>query len=375
MGFTDGGVVATVKVVDHGPDDQKWNLVVTGDGFTLAELGDFASVVDGFVAFLQTAEANPLSASLTWNLVNVHRIDVVSDESGADSPNCDGTAVATYYDSEFCVGGIDRALFVDEFVAIDTANSEVPEWDAVLVIVNSTTYGGASTLSGDVAAASLYDPNRIGLHELGHAAFGLHDEYCDQRAGVYTGAEPLAPNVTAATTLATLKWADKVAPGTAIPTRSNPDQSGATCDTSASPVPTGTVGLFEGAMGYAVGAFRPTDQCRMISQYAGWCQICSGVVLDVLYVQTGASPCWVASSVYGNPHHPDVVTLRAWRDRHLQSGARGARLMRLLAASYLRIGPVLARTTRTRPRLTGLLRTRVFTPWARALRAREGALR
>ncbi len=371
MTTSDGSVVGTTKLVDNGPDEDKWNLVVTGDGFTAAELGAFEAVVDDFVTFLPTQ--SPFAGSLTWDKVNVHRIDVESSESGADSPDCDGSLVATYFDAEFCVGGTDRLLYVDESIVIDTANVEVPEWDALLVFVNSTVYGGGG---GQVAVASLYDPDWIALHEMGHAAFGLADEYCSG-GGSFVGSEPVEPNVTAAATLADLanvgKWADSIDPATPVPTASNPNCT--LCDTQASPVPVGTVGLFEGAKYVACGCYRPEYDCLMNNLYIPYCSICTGVVLDTLTWGSllDLTPCLVASAAYGDRLHPDVVTIRRWRDRHLRAGASAAALMRLLVAVYRHLSPPLARVARSRPRLARLLRTAVFAPWARALRRHEGS--
>jgi hypothetical protein len=380
MGTSDGTVLGPTKVVDHGPDQDKWNLVIAGDGFTSAELPAFEAVVDDFVAFLQGV--SPFNGALTWDWINVHRLDVESDESGADNPGCDGTLVDTYFDAEFCVNGIDRTVVVDENIVIDEATTHVPEWDALLVFVNSTATGG--TARGGVAVDSL-DPSNLHfstVHELGHAAFGLADEY-DYYAGCNSGetdqdvydlatlGEPPEPNVSASGT--SPKWASRIDPATPTPTTSNPDCT--QCDPlQTSPVPTDTIGAFEGARYYHCGCFRPEFTCRMRSSFDPFCAVCVSAILDsiVLSGVTG-SPCFVAGAVYGDPLHPDAVTLRAWRDEHLRAGARGRRAMRALVAAYGRIGPPLARATRSRPHAARLLRTRVFVPWAAALRRRGGA--
>jgi hypothetical protein len=77
MGTSDGTVIGPTKVVDHGPDEDKWNLVISGDGFTFAKLPDFEAVVDDFISYLQGVY--PFSGSLTWDSVNVYRLDVRSD--------------------------------------------------------------------------------------------------------------------------------------------------------------------------------------------------------------------------------------------------------------------------------------------------------
>lgn len=376
MGVNDGTVVGTTKVVDHGPDEDKWCLVISGDGFTSSEMGAFETAVDDFVVFLETR----LTGALNWEKVNVIRLDVESDESGGDNPSCDGTTVDTYFDAEFCVSGIDRTLVIDEAIMIDTANTEFPEWDALLVFVNSTTYGGAAR--GGVAAASL-DPtfsNEVALHELGHAAFDLADEYAywsgcssgettQDRYDFATFGEPVEENVTA--TLAPLKWDVYVDPATPIPTSSNPDCT--ECDPQASPVAAGTVGAFEGGRYFHCGCWRPEFDCRMRTLGVGFCSVCSARIGSVLTWGSllDVTPCFIAGAVYGDTHHRDVVALRDWRDRRLRPGARGRTAMRAIATVYGLVGPPLAAATRPRRRLARALRRWFFAPWARAVR-REG---
>lgn len=78
--------------------------------------------------------------------------------------------------------------------------------------------------------------------------------------------------------------------------------------------------------------------------------------------------CFVATAVYGDPEHADVVFLREWRDRHLSPGARGRAAMRLLVAAYARVGPRLAHVVDGLPRVTALLRRLVFMPAVAVLR-------
>jgi hypothetical protein len=151
MGTSDGTVLGVTKIVDHGPDADMWNLVITGDGFQSESMSFFAEVVDSFVSYLQTV--TPFTGALIWNAVNVYRLDVESNEFGADNPTCNGTLVDTYFDAEFCVDGIDRSLLVDESIVIDEATTFVPEWDGLLVFVNHYERGGAAR--GGVAAASM----------------------------------------------------------------------------------------------------------------------------------------------------------------------------------------------------------------------------
>lgn len=78
-----------------------------------------------------------------------------------------------------------------------------------------------------------------------------------------------------------------------------------------------------------------------------------------------SSGCFVATAVYGDAWHPDVVAIRRWRDdTRASGGARGA-AMGMFAAAYRVVGPVAARSVARRPRLRGWLASRVFPAVAR----------
>lgn len=129
----------------------------------------------------------------------------------------------------------------------------------------------------------------IAIHELGHSAFGLADEY-EYLAGcpsgevghdVYAGGEPLEPNVTANASAATIKWAAFLTPGVTMPTTTNPDCS--LCDPlPADPQPAGTVGAYMGARYFHCGLFRPTFTCKMRVESAPFCPVCQNEIRIVL---------------------------------------------------------------------------------------------
>jgi hypothetical protein len=78
-----------------------------------------------------------------------------------------------------------------------------------------------------------------------------------------------------------------------------------------------------------------------------------------------SSGCFVATAVYGDAWHPDVVAIRRWRDdTRASGGARGA-AMGMFAAAYGVVGPVAARSVKRRPRLRRWLASRVFPAVAR----------
>ena len=139
MTAADGSIGSMVKVVDHGPANARWNLVVLGDGYRAAELAKYHSDVDAFINDIRTT---PPYDEL-WCGVNVYRIDVTSTDSGADEPtDCGGpgTTPRTYYDATFCSdwGGtkLERLLTVDNARAQADAVARLPQTRQVLVIVN-----------------------------------------------------------------------------------------------------------------------------------------------------------------------------------------------------------------------------------------------
>src|SRR5690606_36148011 len=97
-----------------------------------------------------------------------------------------------------------------------------PECDQITVIVNAPERGGAG---GQVAwtSNSGADWREVAIHELGHSAFGLADEYDYGGPDTFDDDEPEEPNVTKVSNPANCKWSAFVTAGNAAPTRANPD--------------------------------------------------------------------------------------------------------------------------------------------------------
>ena len=281
MGASDGHIVGTTKVVDHGPDNVRWNLVIIGDGYQASQLTNYHTHVQSFITTLRnTPPFNDLFCG-----INIHRIDVVSTDSGADDPGCAGGAVVTantYFDATFCSlfsgSPLDRLLTVDAGLALSVASGQVPLRHQVLCIVNSTKYGGAG---GAVATCSV-DPqaNQIAIHEIGHSAFGLADEYGGNGVGTPPG-EPSQPNATRDTNRATNKWRSLIAATTPMPSRCDASCTASTCVPPAAPPAVGAVGTYEGAVYSDCNTYRPLPSCYM-RDYGPFCPVCSGVIRATL---------------------------------------------------------------------------------------------
>src|SRR5262245_42095265 len=147
MGTSDGRVVGTTKIVDNGPGNARWDLVIVGDGYREDELGKYHVDVDNFVA---TLRGTPPFDEL-FTAINVHRVDVISRDSGANDPvECGGTGATprTFFDATFCSVGpggarLERLLTVDTALVKSVVKTQVPLRNHALCIVNSSKYGGS----------------------------------------------------------------------------------------------------------------------------------------------------------------------------------------------------------------------------------------
>ena len=292
MTTSDGYVVGTHKIVDHGSNSQRFNIVIMGDGYRSSEQAKLATDVQGFVDLLRaTAPYTDL-----WCGINFFRIDVVSTDSGADDPGTcsdgstgSGATPRTYFDSTFCSDGSTRRLLsCNDDTAHDLAIAQVPEAHIILVIVNTTEYGGSS--DGRVAKLSTASSSaEIALHEMGHLAFGFADEYdcytcvsTETGRDHFSGGEPSEPNVTTNTNRATIKWKASLTSSTdALPTTSNADCTKS--DTQANPKGATYVGAYEGADYFHCGCFRPSFNCRMKALNNPFCLVCQKVIRDTLH--------------------------------------------------------------------------------------------
>ena len=235
----------------------------------------------------------------------MHRVDVISTDSGADDPGTcadgsigSGATARTYFDATFCSGGTRRLLTVDNWTALNVARTQVPQVHMTMVAVNSTIYGGSGGPVGTFSMAPGAD--EIALHEMGHTAFGLADEY-ETFQGCGSGEtghdvfpdteEPVEPNVTIQTDPARIKWrALLTQPSDGLPTTVNANCSD--CDLQPNPKSADYVGAYAGARYFHCGVFRPSFNCRMRTLNFPYCAVCQQVIRKTLtpYMPPPGSP-------------------------------------------------------------------------------------
>jgi hypothetical protein len=281
MTAEDGSVLGATQIFGSAPRSRAFNVVMLADGFTSDQQNDFDSACTNFVnIFLATPPFDELAP-----VINVFRVNVTSTDSGADDPaftGGTGATARTYFDSTFGTNGIRRLLTCNVSTALQVAAEQIPEFSTVLLVVNSPVYGGSGGVVGTYSLA--FGATEIAIHEMGHSAFHLADEYPYYAGGSESGHdhhpafEPFQLNVTINTDRATLKWNWAVAAATTVPTMSNSNCS--TPDSSPSTVPVGTTGLFEGADYYHCGAYRPEYDCKMRNLGVPFCRVCRQVICD-----------------------------------------------------------------------------------------------
>lgn len=233
-------------VMDNGDPANRIDIVCVGDGYTGAEIDLYAGQVDAAVAEFFLCE--PFATYKT--LFNVHRVDVVSNESGVDNDPTLGIERDTALDMAFFCSNIERLLCVNVTTAYSYAEN-APDIDQVLALANSTKYGGAGYSTSDLATFSAGNASslEVALHEMGHSLGDLADEYYYNDGSTYTGSEPRDRNVSTLDTAAMAadggKWALWLG-------ESDPDFNG-------------LVDTYEGAMYKDYGIYRPTNYSKMRS--------------------------------------------------------------------------------------------------------------
>ena len=202
------GSGSAVTILDNGPSSNRLDIVFLGDGYTAAQLGTYAGHVQTVLDHLLTTE--PFAGYRTF--FNVHRVDVVSNESGVDNDPTQGVSRDTALDMGFFCQGVDRLLCLDIGAALQYAQG-APQADYVVALANSTTYGGSAYPASHLAAVpgGNNQADETLAHESGHGIANLADEYDYDSPGPYIGPERIEANVSILSNLAMAqsgtKWA------------------------------------------------------------------------------------------------------------------------------------------------------------------------
>ena len=145
------------EIYKTGPDSNRIVLVFLGDGYLASQQDKYINDVKNMVD--QLFEKSPFLEYK--NFFNVYAIKVPSNvEGAATNPS---NLIDNYFGSSFGVGGIERLLVPqNSSKAYQVLSANFPNYDQILMIVNSSTYGGSG---GTIATMSTnVQSGEIGIH-------------------------------------------------------------------------------------------------------------------------------------------------------------------------------------------------------------------
>lgn len=282
---------AATPLVRNGDPANRLDLLIVGEGYTSAERskfdGDAANLANGFFAIAPLQEYR--------NYVNVSTLFVASPQSGADQPRYDPactesapvqtccsdqtaigtvpTMVNTAFDATFCSYNAQRALILDDAKVFAAAAAE-PDWDKIIVLVNSSVYGATGGVITVVSTSG--QQNNVAQHEHGHSFGLLADEYddpfpafppCSDVNAAFLDCEP---NVTDQTNRSSIKWRRWISPSQPIPSFAAP------------PVET-AAGLWQGARYLGTGMYRQGFSCLMRFLGTPFCDVAAEAMTARFY--------------------------------------------------------------------------------------------
>jgi len=320
--------VVTLPVVRGGAPANRVDIAVLAEGYTVAEKEKFSRnlqrLVDTFF------EQEPYKA--LRDHFNITGVFVPSAQSRCDEPGR-GLFRNTALGATFHSLGSSRYMLTEDNRSYRNLAGVIP-YDALLIMVNHTRYGGGGIYNSFCTFTSdnQWFPYLF-LHEFGHSFTGLADEYYTSSTAYNDfyppGLEPLEPNITALLDPDALKWKHLVATDMPLPTPWEKEEydgmdlayqkirremneeiarltrSGASEEKIQAAIAAedelsashsrkvesflrasrrhGQVGAFEGAGYCATGMYRPMVDCIMFSKGAKpYCRVCTAAIVQVI---------------------------------------------------------------------------------------------
>lgn len=301
-------------VVNNGASSNRVDMIFIGDGY---QAGEINSTYSGHVQntlghFFSSAPLGRYN-----KFFNVHRVNVASNQSGADRP-LDNYYVDTALDASYSFGGnVERCLYFDTnkanaAVAAALAGTGIDTNDGMLLgTVNDSKYGGCGGQWGVYAGANSA-ANEIALHEIGHSFANLADEYFYTNDH-YSGGEPSSWNVTANQNSG--KWNRWLG-------YNDPDSD------------IGPIGYYEGGMYNATGIWRPSDNSKMRALNRPFDAVGREKFISDIYLEVDPLDDWLdlgsgstmPSSLWVSTVDPGVINVE-WYVDGLSVGILGEQLL------------------------------------------------
>lgn len=291
-----GATFTTIR--NNGPSENRVDAVFLGDAYTQADLasGTYNNHINGYLDYQFSNSLNSDPFFRYRNYFNIHKIDVVSNESGADVPvenifRDTALGASYYYD-----GITERLLYINDYQANAVRDAAIAGsgWTAEMqyVIVNDTLYGGGGGAYAVYAGGNDF-AKEVALHEIGHSFSKLADEYGGFDAP-YIGGEPSEVNVT--TNPTGNKWSRWLG-------YDQPD--------------IGVIGAYEGGRYYNTGIYRPSDNSKMRSLYRPFDAVSREKIILDIYALVDPLDSWLDNTaplvnpnqLFVNPIDKGVINL------------------------------------------------------------------
>ncbi len=199
------------------------DIVILGDGYSVAEQGKFEKDLKRFVDIFLGHEPFKRHQSK----FNIYGVFHPSEESGIDEPGAN-IYKRNLLGTRFYSLGSERYILTEENKTMRDLAAHVL-YDAIYIMCNSPRYGGGgiynlySTFTSDNQFSGY-----VFLHEFGHSFAGLADEYYTSDVAYNEfypeGIEPAEPNLTRLMDPANLKWKHLQTPGVQLPTPWNKEE-------------------------------------------------------------------------------------------------------------------------------------------------------
>ncbi|MDX2429467.1 MAG: M64 family metallopeptidase [Bacteroides sp.] len=265
-------VFETAELEIHGAPEEKVDILFLAEGYTGAEMEKF--MVDARRSMEYIFSEEPFKSRRED--FNVRVVKSAGPDSGNDIPG-DGIWKNTVMNSSFYTFGIERYMTTPDFRSVCDVAANA-HYDQIYILVNTDKYGGGGIYNFySISAADNQASRAVVIHEFGHGFAGLGDEYFNSSVAYNDffplDVEPWNPNLTTLVDFES-KWKGKMEKGVPVPTP--PEEKYA-----------GTIGVYEGGGYVAKGVFRPMIDCRMHTNGAAFCPVCSMAIEQMIQRHTG----------------------------------------------------------------------------------------
>lgn len=252
------------KIHYSGKPRKNLDITFIAEGYKKNEMRKFRNDVKKVAKYMLARDVYKPYA----DRINIWAVEAVSHDSGTDNPG-KGIYRNTVLNSSFYTFNIERYLTTLDHIAIMDAASCAP-CDAVIVIVNTSKYGGGGFYNYYALGSADHQLSRqVMVHEFGHSFAGLADEYYNSSVATENfynlEVEPWEPNITTNVDFKS-KWQDMIKSDIPVPTPRIKKYRN-------------VVGMFEGGGYVSKGVYSPVQDCVMKSNnLKEFCPVCKRAI-------------------------------------------------------------------------------------------------